>query len=147
MLEQHKSHLVSTYTTVLQHLAEIRQVAAAGKTPGGGRVAPLPDNLREPLLAGLDAVAARLERLVQSFVPDWNTSGQERGGPAATLMWVNILMRTIEELVHALLPDRMGRKYGPLSPAQGRRLQADLQEVLQSLREAMQAAEGAGKPS
>jgi len=37
MLEQHESHIVSTYTTALQHLAEIRQVVTTGETPAGGR--------------------------------------------------------------------------------------------------------------
>ena len=137
MREQHKSHIVSTYSTVMQHLAEIRQVAATGKTPGGGEVAPLPDRMREPFFGELEVVAARLEDLVESSVPDRNQARSESGGVGAALMWVNVLLRTVEELIRDLLPDSMCRHYGELSPAEARRLQAGVDRVLGSLHESM----------
>ena len=141
MLEQHKSHLVSTYTTVMQHLAEIRQVTATGKTPGGSQVAPLPDRLREPLLARLEVVAAKMEDLVESSVPDRDKARLESSGTGAALMWVNILLRSVEELIRGLQPDSMGRQYGALSPQEGSHLQSRTDEVLGSLHEAMLLAD------
>ena len=141
MLEQHESHILSTCSTVLQHLAEIRQVATTGKTPGGSEVAPLPDRLREPFLGKLDVVAARLEDLVESSVPDRNKGKPESSGTGAVLMWVNILLRTAEDLIRDLLPDSMSRQYGALSPAEARRLQSGIEGVLGSLHEAMLLAD------
>jgi hypothetical protein len=147
MQQQHKSLLVSTYTTVLQHLSEIRQVVAEGKTPGGARVMPLPDSLRQRLLANLDSVALWLGNLIQEFVPEWQQSDRERGGPAATRMWVNILLRTIEELVEGIMPGRMSRKYGAIGAAEAERLQDNVESVLSALREAMlvMSAEAGGE--
>ena len=137
MLEQHKSHIVSTCSTVMQHLAEIRQVATTGKTPGGRQAAALPEQLGESLLTKLDAVAAGLEALVKSSAPDRRKTSAESSGTGASLMWVNILLRTVEELIRDLLPDPMGRQYGALSPVEAGRLQSWVGKVLESLHEAM----------
>ena len=133
MLDQHKSHLVSTYTTVVQHLQEIRQ-AAAGRPPGGGRTAPLPKPAQERLSASLDGIARRLERIVSSSVPDWRQSA-EGGGLGATRMWISVLLGTVEELVEDLLPDRMTRRYGALARQDTEGLERELKQVLESLRE------------
>jgi len=136
MLEQHQSHIVATYSTVMQHLAEIRQIAATGKTPGGGQAAALPEPLREPLFARLDAIAASLEALVESCAPDRNGVRPQRTGIGTSLMWVNILLRTVEELVRDLLPDSMGRRYGAFGPAEATHLRSLVGAVLESLHEA-----------
>ena len=141
MVEQHKSHIVSTYSTVMQHLADIRQVAATGKTPGGGQAAALPERLREPLFARLDVVAARLEDLVESSAPDRNKARPESSGIGAALMWINILLRTVEELIRDLLPDTMSRQYGALSSTEARHLQAGVDTVLSSLHQALALTE------
>ena len=146
MLDQHKTHLVSTYTTLLQHLAEIRQVATTGKTPAGGRVVPLPEPVRDRLLGRLDALATEMERLVQSSGVDLRMVDSEIGGLAAARMWINVLLRTVEELIEDLLPSRMGRQYGALGAAEGERLQRHVEKALARLREAMAESEQTGIP-
>jgi len=149
MQKQHKSLLVSTYTTVLQHLSEIRELVTEGKTPGGAKVTPLPESLRQPLLANLDSVAPGLENLIQEFVPEWQQSGRESGGLAATRMWVNILLRTIEELLQGIMPGRMSKKYGAIGTAEAEQLQRNVESALSALREAMlvlSADVGSGRP-
>jgi len=141
MLEQHKSHIVSTCSTVMQHLAEIRQVATTGKTPGGSQGTALPEQLREPLFARLDAVAAGLEALLESSAPDRGKVSAESTGGGASLMWVNILLRTVEELIRDLLPDSMSRQYGALDPAEARHLQSGVEGALGLLCEAMRLTE------
>jgi len=137
MQQQHKSLLVSTYTTVLQHLAEVRQIVAEGKTPAGGRVRPLPQPLRDRLLENLDALAAGLEGLLQRCVPEWQQEAQETGGLAATRMWVAILLRTIEELLWGILPEQMSRRYGAVKDAEGDQIRRQVDTALATLREAM----------
>ena len=144
MLEQHKSHIVSTCSTVMQHLAEIRQVATTGKTPGGRQAAALPEQLGESLLTKLDAVAAGLEALVKSSAPDRRKTSAESSGTGASLMWVNILLRTVEELIRDLLPDSMSRQYGALSSAEATQLESSVAGVLESLHEAMLVIDQSG---
>jgi hypothetical protein len=142
VLDQHQSHLVSTYTTVLQHFQEIRQ-AAAGRSPGGGRVTPLPKPAQEALSADLDQIAARLEQIVSSLAPDWRRSARG-GGPGATRMWISVLLRTVEELVEDLLPDRMSKRYGVLAPEEAERLARQAEQVLALLRQTMLRSDSAG---
>ena len=144
MLGQHKSHIVSTCSTVMQHLAEIRQVATTGKTPGGTQAAALPEQLRAPLFARLDAVAASLEALVESSAPGQNQARSESSGTGTSLMWVNILLRTVEELIRDLLPDSMSRQYGALSSAEATQLESSVASVLESLHEAMLVIDQSG---
>jgi len=117
MLQQHRSHLVSTYTTVLQHIDEIRQ-AASGKSPGGGRLVPLPQSEQERLAESLDAIATRLEQIVCCLAGDLRGATGDSGDIATTRMWINILLRTIGELVGDLHPARMERRYGALEPSE-----------------------------
>jgi hypothetical protein len=133
MRQQHKTHLVSTYATVLQHLEEVRQAVVAGKSPGGGRLTPLSPPARDPLIDSLDAIAARLEDAVRAFTPDLEDALGRTGGEAATRMWVSILLRTIRELVEDLQPARISRRYGDLSSADSRRLDAGVQQVLSEI--------------
>lgn len=141
MLNQHRSHLFSTYTTVLQHLAEIRQVVRTGKTPAGGHVRPLPEALRGKLLALLDRVATDLEEAVRTFVPDFERATAEVGGVAATRMWASILLRTLEELVEALHPKEMSRHYGEIGEEEANLLREKVEPVLASIRKGMKLLE------
>ena len=145
MQNQHRSHLVSTYATILEHLEEIRQVVTVGKTPAGATVTPFPEPQRERLLAGLEAVAAALAELVEAAVPDWQRTAAETGGPAATRMWVNILLRRVEELAEGLLPHRMTRRYGAMEAAHADRIQRHVNRVLAALRGAMRSARERGE--
>jgi hypothetical protein len=133
MQQHHKSHLVSTHTTVLQHLSEIRQVAA-GKSPGGGRLVPLPRPEREQLAVSLDAIAVRFEQVMKRFVGDWQRVAGDAQDLAATRMWVNILLRTVEELVADLHPTRMQKRYGEMKAEAASRLQQDVETLLSLVR-------------
>jgi len=135
MLSQHKSDLFSTYATVLQHLADIRQVVTEGKTPAGARVKPLPRALRDQLLAALDRAAADLEQAVRTFVPDFDRATTEVGDVAATRMWASILLRTAEELVEDIRPEQMGRHYGAIAQEEAEQLRAKVAPVLADIRE------------
>jgi len=141
MLDQHRSHLVSTCETVAQHLGEVRQVVTSGKSPTGGLVRPLPEPVRARLLAKLDELAARVDELHRSFAPSSRRPTDQADEPGAARMWVSILLRTIEGLMRDLLPERMGRQYGHLEPAQAANLEADVNEILALVREAIRAGE------
>jgi len=141
MLNQHKSHLFSTYTTILQHLAEIRQVVTAGKSPTGARVKPLAEPLRDKLLALLDSAASDLEEAVRTFVPDFERATTEVGGIAATRMWANILLRTVEELVEDIHPKEMSRHYGAIGEEEADLLREKVEPVLASIRKGMKLLE------
>jgi len=137
MLDHHRSHLVSTYTTVLQHLGEIRQAITAGKSPGGALLTPFPEPLRDQLLDRIDRIAAGIEDLVRHFVPEWERTAAETGGLAATKMWTSILLRTVEELVADLEPKRMGKRYGDVGKSDSEMLRQRIDGVLTTIREGM----------
>jgi len=141
MLNQHKSHLFSTYTTVLQHLAEIGQVVTTGKSPAGGQLKPLPEPLRDKLLALLDRVGADLEEAVRTFVPDFERATAEVGGVAATRMWASILLSTVEELVEGIYPKEMSRHYGEIGEKDAELLREKVEPVLASIRNGMKLLE------
>jgi hypothetical protein len=135
MLDRHRSHLVSTYTTVLQHLGEIRQAITAGKSPGGALLTPLPEPLRDQLLDRIDRIAAGLEELVRRLVPDWERTATETGGLAATKMWTAILLRTVEELVEDLEPKQIGKHYGEVGESDAEMLEERVRHVLADIRD------------
>jgi hypothetical protein len=135
MLDRHKSHLVSTYTTVLQHLGEIRQAITAGKSPGGARLTPFPEPLRRQLVDCIDHIGSGLKELVRHFVPDWEQTAAETGGLSATKMWTAILLRTVEELVADLEPKRMEKHYGGIDEADAETLHQGVDQVLTTIRE------------
>jgi hypothetical protein len=137
MLDQHRSHILSTYTTALQHIAEIREVAVDGRSPAGGRVTPLPEPQRSELLKLLDMLARKLENMVRAAVPDWDHVKNETGGLSATKMWINVLLRTVEELLAEAHPDRMTRAYGAMSQECAQDLREEVDDVLATLREGM----------
>jgi len=137
MLDRHRSHIVSTYTTVLQHLADARQIITTGKTPGGGQVAPLPEPLRSEMLGRLDAISAALGSLVCGYVPNWESMSGEVGGPAATRMWLSILLRTVDELVQDIGPERMGKHYGSVGVGEAGALGESAEAVLAAVRDAL----------
>jgi len=141
MLNRHRSHIVSTYTTVLQHLADARQMITTGKSPGGGRVAPLPDPLQGEMLARFDAISAALGNLVHAFVPNWESMSGEVGGPAATRMWLSILLRTVDELVRDLCAERMGKHYGAVDAEEAGALGEAVEAVLVAVRDALGTVE------
>ena len=143
MLDRHRSHITSTCATALQHLSEIRQLACTGQTPVGGLVSPLPAELRDQLLSALDPLTAAIEGLAAPFASGAEGRRGEAGASAA-LMWVSILLRTVEDLLEDLSPGRIGRRYGALGSAEAQRLQVQLSRALGSLREAIRSVDKAG---
>jgi len=147
MLRQHHVHLVSTYTTVLQHLAEIRQVATVGRSPSGSRLTPLPPPMQGELLAALEKISTELAEVVRTYVPDWQRQVRRTAGIAATRMWVNVLLRRVEELVRDLQPGRMSRQYGAVEEEAARGLQRQVDSVLASLQRALLVTADGGNRS
>jgi hypothetical protein len=137
MLDQHRSHILSTCTTALQHLAEIREVAVNGRSPAGGGVTPLPEPQRSELLKLLDMLASKLENLVRVAVPNWDQVKNETGGLGATKMWINVLLRTIDEMLAEAHPDRMTKAYGPMGKERAQALGEQVDDVLATLRDGL----------
>ncbi|MFB3880171.1 MAG: hypothetical protein ACE149_02855 [Armatimonadota bacterium] len=141
MLTRHRSHLYSTCTTALQHLEEVRQAVTAGKSPSGARLSPLPGPARQRLLDALSATATVLEGMMREFAPDESAAQAEPAGASATIMWVNILLRTVEELLSDLSPARTSRRYGALPQAEAQRLQGEVERAVASVRRAMEISD------
>ena len=57
------------------------------------------------------------------------------------MMWVNILLRTVEELVNDLAPTRMGRRYGAIPRAEAQRLQGQVEKAIAVVRQAMEVSD------
>jgi hypothetical protein len=141
MLAQHRSHVFSTCTTALQHLEEISQAVTVGNSPSGAKLTPLPEPGRQRLLEALDLIRDGLSDMMHSFASEAAAASAEPAGPSATLMWVNILLRTVEELVGDLAPPRMGRRYGSLGRAEAERLQGQVDATITAVHAAMQLSE------
>jgi hypothetical protein len=141
MLTRHRSHLLSTYSTVMQHLADLRQVATTGKSPAGGQVTPLPEPLRGELLSLVDRVSAAAEETVHLLVPDPKQALGEPGGVAAARMWAAVLLGTAEELIEDLRPEVLGRRYGDLDPQEAGILDEEVRQMLALVREAIRLLE------
>jgi hypothetical protein len=133
MQERHKSHLISTYTTVLQHLSEISS-AAAGKSPGGLTLPALPEAERERLAAGLDAIARQMKDTVEALAGGRESAAPGAASVGATRMWVNVLLRTVEELIRDLSPARTEKRYGAMPPAEAKRLLRDVEAMVSMVR-------------
>lgn len=136
MDQQHRSHLVSLYTTILDHLEEIRRLATTGRTPGGAQVTPLAEPKRAELLALLERLEQGLGELIRRHVPDYRRPAPR--GAAATRMWLGALMREVEGLLAEAAPGPMGRRYGELPAAEQATLQADVDTLLTELRQGLQ---------
>jgi len=134
MLPHHKSHLFSTYTTVLQHLSDVRQ-AAGGKSPTGEPLVPLPADERKQLIPALDAIGARLGEVISQFAGEHARFALKGGGVSVTRMWVSILLRTVEELIADLQPARMQRRYGGMERSEATELHEHVEELLSLIRD------------
>jgi hypothetical protein len=117
MQSQHRSHLLSTESTIREHLAAIRKVVTTGESPGGGRSRPLAVTQREPLLAALEGVEASLAGLVRGLLPEASRDGVGSQGAGGARVWASILLRTVADLVRDLSPEVMERRYGRVDPA------------------------------
>ncbi len=145
MQEQHRTHIVSTWSTVGQRLEEVRQVITRGRTPGGTAVAPLPEAVQEELTAALDRFEAQLREFVRQHAPSDAPPGETAADWGAARMWVSVLLRTIQELVEDLLPRRMGRRYGTLPPERAKDVEQSVEAMLDSLRQAIAACDKIGE--
>jgi hypothetical protein len=130
MHPQHRSHLLSTQSTIREHLAAIRKVATTGVSPGGGRSAPLPVATRAQLLEVLDRLEASLSEIVQVLALERTPRGDECQDAGGARMWTAVLLRTVAELVGDLDPEVMQRRYGSTSPAAARALREAVPHLL-----------------
>ncbi len=145
MRDQHRTHIVSTWSTVGQRLDEVRQVITRGRTPGGTAVAPLPKPVQDELLQVLDEFEGRLKKFVHQYAPSHPSSGEQPADWGAARMWVSVLLRTIQELIEDLLPQRMGKRYGALPPERAKDVERSVEAMLDSLRRAITACDKIGE--
>ncbi len=138
MLSQHKSHLAAVYTEAVEHARQIREAAVSGVSPTGGRLTPFPASEQRDLLATIDCVIAALRGAIEEVMPGWH----EQTVPAslsATRMWVNILLRRLQELVQDLEPGRFSRKYGDLDEETAARLAPVVKQAMEALDRVVEA--------
>jgi hypothetical protein len=133
MLKHQRSHVLSAYATVIQHLAEIRKVAATGETPGGSRTAPLPNPPRDQVIKIVEAIGASLTETLQALAPDQDARSADSKDSAGSRMWAIILFRTVEELLKDLNPEIMERRYGTLDPREAAILRNMVSELLNEI--------------
>ena len=134
MRQGQASHIRSTCTTAVQHLREIRQVAATGRSTDGTTYAALPAAQTEALLGQVDALSACLQAIADSLAESEDTTS--RRGRGATRMWLNTLLYMVQEHLEDLLPERMGRRYGALSEGEAEELGGRVEAALAKLRKA-----------
>ena len=137
MLAYQKSHLISTGVTIGQHLEEIKAIATTGKSPTGRSLAPLAEPEQNRLLAALGEISKALDDLLNYLTPEGEQMAPETGGPAAPRMWINILLRTIEELAAEVQSEEMSKHYGKFSEDDAARLKDLVSRLQTPLQEAI----------
>jgi hypothetical protein len=138
MREQQKSRILSTHKAIMQHVGEIKQLAATGRTPTGQQLASLPEPLRTELLVKLEALTTCFTDMLGTLgIKQHHTKahGEESG---ATLMWVSILLRTVEDLVRDMQPVKLSAQYGALEEGEAETLKTATDEALKLVHAAMQ---------
>jgi hypothetical protein len=126
MENQHQRHLFATYLALLQLGEEIRTLATRGATPGGAarRLPSLPAaewaEIEQELDRLLGIARAGIERHAADLL-----AGHERGASvAATRRWVAVLLGRGADLATEFEPERMSRRFGPMSEREADDLRA-----------------------
>jgi len=90
--------------------------------------------LRTRLREQLDLASAQIERTARSLSPE-----QVRiSDLSAARMWVSILLRTCQDLLGDLRPERMAAQYGEISPEEAEPLREMVNEIAIGISEAVE---------
>ena len=116
MKDQHRVHLLATYDTLCKYVADMRAAAVEGRSPSGmgPPLMPMSEARNAELMGCLERLLQAAEKAAQRYCAE-ELRGRRRQGPAATRMWVSILLRTLEDVVRDLAPEHLEGKFGALS--------------------------------
>ncbi len=94
-------------------------MAVHGRAPGAGGAAltPLPPELWAQLGPPLAHLGAISEAIARRHAPDSLREAAQRQPLSATLRWVALLLRRLEESLEDLDPETVVRKFGPFPEA------------------------------
>src|SRR5437773_2259558 len=111
----HGLHLIAAHRALAKQLEEIERTALLGRAPGSGGpvLTPLPPELWEPLGAALTRIGDRSEAIARRNAPDSRREPEVRQPLGATLRWIDLLLRRLEESLAELDPENITRKFGP----------------------------------
>jgi hypothetical protein len=132
-----RTHLVSTLTTALQYLADVREVALTGKGADGTIYTPLPQPQRDELVALVDQISAVLSRTLERTAPERSRALRARKSLGATRMWLSTLLYMVQEQVEDIHPGRMSRRYGAVPDDLAADLAGDVDESVSLVRRAL----------
>lgn len=110
----HSLHLLAAHRALSKQLDEIERAAREGRAPGAGGQAltPLPPELWAELQPALERIGALSESIARRHAPERMGDADARQSLAATLRWVSLLLRRLEESLEDLDPATITRKFG-----------------------------------
>jgi hypothetical protein len=140
----HGLHLLAAHRALCKQLEEIERVAVQGRAPGSGGQAltPLPPDLWQqvgPLLAHIHSLS---EAIALRHAPGRLQAAGERQPMSATLRWMSLLLRRMEEALEELEPGSVARKFGDFAlPDESDRLEREVATMRADLASAQHALE------
>jgi hypothetical protein len=140
----HGLHLLAAHRALTRQLEEIERVAVHGRAPGAGGsvLTPMPAELWAQLGPSLAHLGTLSESIARRHAPDSMRSEATRQPLPATLRWVALLLRRLEETLEDLDPESIARKFGPFQePGESERMAEQVAAMSAELRAAQAALE------
>lgn len=140
----HGLHLLAAHRALTRQLEEIERAAVHGRAPGAGGAAltPLPPELWAQIGPPLAHLGALSEAIARRHAPNAMRAEDARQPLSATLRWVALLLRRLEENLEDLDPEAILRKFGPFpEPGEAEQMAAQVTDMTAQLQAAQAALE------
>jgi len=132
MTDGQQAHLFASLVAFHELVRQMERVGRQGKSPVAGQeLTPLQTDTWKGIEELLDAARDRLEDAVRRMAPGRLESRDAQEGLGATLFWLAILLRQLnEEVIDDLDPARVERKFGAMTEDE----RVELAELVRELR-------------
>ncbi|HZO91612.1 MAG TPA: hypothetical protein VFB38_25040 [Chthonomonadaceae bacterium] len=140
----HGLHLLAAHRALTRQLEEIERAAVQGRAPGTGGQAltPLPPELWAQLSPSLTRLGSLSETIARRHAPEALQAAEARQPLSATLRWIALLLRRLEETLEDLDPATIARKFGAFAaPEEAEQMAAEVAAMHAELTAAQQALE------
>ncbi len=111
----HGLHLLAAYRALARQLEEAEGVGVRGRAPGSGgkQLTPLPDALWAEIGPRLTRIQELGQAIARRHAEESMRQEEVRQPLSATLRWMSLLLRHLEETIEDLDPEVISRKFGP----------------------------------
>ncbi len=120
------NHLFAALNAVQEMASRMERAGRDGRSPvSGAALTPLDHDEWQQVEVHLARLVSLLRDAVWCECPDRLAEQERADGRSATLFWLSVLLRSLEEeIVDDLHPDRMVQQYGPITSPDRERMAA-----------------------